>query len=181
MNLTPAEARAGNAISGSRPNADDEPTPSTHALARLQRSRAGIQRALTESSPDAPPGTSAGAAPLLADVLTKLRNVPAANLLLDAIASWWSQQPAGILLRLGTTATRTLVKPIAQRHPVALIVCALAFGGLITWTRPQRWLIRPAAVSRWLPRFAAGVAAHIPLSVWLTLLRTAQSRSTTPP
>ena len=178
MNLAPAEAPLDAAASGSGQASRVDSSPTAHALTRLQQSRAGIQRALTETAPSAQPSTSAGAPPLLADVLTKLRSVPAANLLLDAIASWWSQQPAGILLQLGTTATRTLIKPVAQRHPVALVVCALAFGGLIIWTRPWRWLLRPTAISRWLPRFATGVAAQIPLSVWLSLLRTAQSPST---
>ena len=184
MNLAPAEAppRSGTASIGR--TAPSDPTPSEHALLRLQQSRARMQRALSASAPSEPSANSRQPSPALADLLTKLRSIPAAKVLLDAVGSWWSQQPAGVLLRVGSTAASTLMKPLVERHPVALILGALAFGGLLAWSWPWRWLMRPAAISGWLPRFAAGVAAQIPLSVWLSLLQTAQTSSSadvTPP
>ena len=152
------------------------PTATALALQRMEDSRSCIRRALA-SSPIGQSNDAAHPPSKVGDLLVTLRAVPAARVLMDAISAWWAMQPVGKIVTLGAAATTTLMKPVAQRHPYALVVGALLFGGALAWSKPWRWLMRPTPLAHWLPRFAAGVAAQIPLSVWVELLRTAQGNS----
>lgn len=152
------------------------PTATALALQRMQDSRNCIRGALT-SSPVGQSNAAAHPPSKVGDLMVTLRAIPATRVLMDAIGSWWVMQPVGKIVTLGAAATTTLMRPVAQRHPFTLVLSALAFGGVLAWSKPWRWLLRPTPLAHWLPRFAAGVAAQVPLSVWVELLRTAQGNN----
>ena len=69
-----------------------------------------------------------------------------------AIQQWWSNHPLRLVSDVTLTAAKTLVQPVAQRHPVALVAGAAAVGALLVWGKPWRWLVTPALVAGLLPK-----------------------------
>lgn len=63
-----------------------------------------------------------------------------------------------------------MVRPVAQRSPVLLVVGAAALGGLLGWSR--RWPpgFTPALAAAVLPRLLSGAVGGVPLQTWLTLI-----------
>jgi hypothetical protein len=77
---------------------------------------------------------------------------------------------AEILLALGRYAA-TLLQPMAQRHPLRLVLAALVVGGLAAWSRPWRWLPKLALVAGLLPQLLAAAGLNPgPGSNWVELL-----------
>jgi hypothetical protein len=58
-----------------------------------------------------------------------------------------------------TEAVKTLLLPLAQRHPLGLVLGGVALGALLGWSRPWRWLATPALVVGLLPQLLAWLAA----------------------
>ncbi|WP_338415057.1 hypothetical protein [uncultured Sphaerotilus sp.] len=109
-------------------------TPSD-AADRLERSRNHLKLALRAAGHTPSSGTSGAA------------RTTGADLAADALRSWWRSHP----LHVGGTAAidvaNAVLRPVAQRHPVGLIAGAVVVGGLLAWSRPWRWLVRPGLVS----------------------------------
>lgn len=97
------------------------------ALDRLHASRHQLQRAL-HTTPHAPPPAGADFAA-------------------EALRGWWGRHP----LRVGGDAAlgvaNVLLRPLAQRHPLGLVAGAVLVGGLLAWSRPWRWAVRPGGLA----------------------------------
>ena len=119
------------------PDANDKVALASH---RLALSRNHLHQAVAMATSDTPP-TAAGDAPGLA---TRLAT--------GAINQWWAQHPLRLVSDVTVSAAKTLVQPIAQRHPVALVAGAAAVGALLIWGKPWRWLLTPALVAGLLPK-----------------------------
>lgn len=76
-----------------------------------------------------------------------------------------SPLPAG--LALVAQAGRSLLRPVAQRHPLALVAGAFAAGAAVAALRPWRVLASSALVVGLLSRIGSQLAAQIPLGSWI--------------
>jgi hypothetical protein len=123
---------------------------STAALQALQASRARLRLALVQAAddtaaanrsgsrdgPDAAPGTGPPA------------------WLLHLLAHWWHGHPWRGWSLLAADAADAVARPLAQRHPLALVAGAAGVGALLVWSRAWRgWSL----AARWLvPLLRAG-------------------------
>ena len=118
---------------------------------RLARSRASLQRWVVEDQQAhaaAPSGDAKG--------LLGLRAHPMAAMALDAFGAWWSSRPLRGPTQEVAAAARSLLVPLLERRPVAVLGGAAAAGALLVWSRPWRSLLRPAL----LAGFASQLAMH---------------------
>lgn len=99
-----------------------------------------------------------------------LKSVPGATILLDALRGWWWQHPLRLYGVIAAEAGAAVAKPVAQRHPVMLVAGAFAAGALLAWSRPWRWIIKPALFAGLVPQLASKTLAHMPLQSWLGAL-----------
>jgi hypothetical protein len=121
------------------------------ASERLVLSRERLQKALRSHL--APPGMQTPVADgSLAAWLERLKSVPGAHILIDAISIWWLHHPLHTGGMAAAVAVKTGLKPLAQRHPAVLIVCAALAGGLLIWIRPWRWVPKSALFAGLLPQ-----------------------------
>jgi hypothetical protein len=105
-----------------------------------------------------------------ADWLSKLEAIPGASVIIDAARAWWAQHPLRQAGTLAVDATVAVVRPLAQRHPVKLVLGAFVAGVLIAWMRPWRWLPRPALLSGLFPHILEKAVAELPVQSWLVVL-----------
>jgi hypothetical protein len=114
---------------------------------------------------------------------------PAARLVLAALASWWSGHPLHLAGTLALQTADAAVRPVAQKHPVALMAGGLAVGAALAWARPWRHLsgktvaavvvpaLLPSVVPGLVPSLLAGLGlqprptARAQPDLWPHLLR----------
>lgn len=108
----------------------------SEAVNRLDASRRHLQRAL-RTAPHAPTGASIDTGTTGAGT----------DLVAEALRGWWTRHP----LRVGGDAAievaNAVLRPVAQRHPLGLVAGAVLVGGLLAWSRPWRWAVRPGLVT----------------------------------
>ena len=164
-------------------------TPSTALLAlpipsaveRLDVSRALLRQALLKGTYTPPPGTRADAASPPSAWMDSLRSIPLANVLIEAIGSWWTQHPLRIACILAADTTKAIVQPMARRNPLGVALGAVLLGGLLVWGRPWRWILKPALFAGLSTQLLSKGIAHLPLQSWMTTLVTAlQARKPEP-
>lgn len=102
--------------------------------------------------------------------LQSLESVPGAGVVIKAVRTWWAQHPLRIAGMAAGQAAKAVIQPLAQRHPLGLVVGAALLGGLVVVTRPWRWMFRPALFAGMLPRLFQGAAAQLTAQTWTTLL-----------
>ena len=107
----------------------------------------------------------------------RLRELPVIGLVADALGAWWSQNPLRPVALVAAEAANAVAKPLALRHPVALVLVAAAGGAALAWARPWRWALRSALFAGLAPQVASRVVANLPVESWLTLLGAALSRA----
>ena len=90
--------------------------------------------------------------------------------LIDRLLGWWWPHPLRLACGVLARSTHAAVQPVAQKHPVALVLGAAAVGGLLVTSRPWRLLITPALLAGLLPRLLANATAQLPRGSWLALL-----------
>jgi hypothetical protein len=99
-----------------------------------------------------------------------LRAESGTRVLLDTLSTWWSQQPWHKTTAVLAESAKQLLRPAAQRNPLALILGAAALGGALVLLKPWRWLSVPALAAGLLPPLVARVFSQLrPLS-WADLL-----------
>ncbi len=142
------------------------------ALERVERSRERLRRAMLPPSaaPRAAPGSS----------VQRLREWPLVAELLDALAAWWWQHPLRPISQRAGEASNALARPLAQRHPLLLVLVAGLVGAGLAWSRPWRWIFGSALFAGLVPQFAARVVARLPLESWLTMLGAQLARPAPP-
>ena len=108
-------------------------TSAQSALQRLATSRAHLGTAMGRQAP-----TSASGQPQWPS------SGPLASLasqgILSALAERWRQSNWHLSLQVADQAADSLLRPVAQRHPVGLVLAAGAAGGLLALVRPWRWV-----------------------------------------
>ena len=122
---------------------------------RLDRSRFQLRLALRRSASPLASAPPAG--------------VPA-ELLLQGLRVWWRQHPWRVTGLVAADALKSAVRPVAQRHPLALVLGSFAAGGLLAWLRPWRLVPAPVVLGALLPELVAAASAPLPPGGWVELL-----------
>lgn len=89
------------------------------------------------------------------------------HVVLDALRLWWQQYPLRAVGERAADLIRSVVAPVAQAHPLGLVLGALAVGGLLVLVKPWRWISLPAMVASVLPQILPKILAEMPTSTWL--------------
>ncbi len=138
----------------------------TTAVARLERSREKLRMAMhlhakgQSRSPDASP-QAMGLLGLLK------ATIPNSGLLIEALSQWWAYYTAQGNGRTAADVAGDILRPMAKRHPLALVLGATALGALIAWSKPWRWALKPQLFAAWGPALVSGALASGGLQAWL--------------
>jgi hypothetical protein len=139
------------------------------ACARLAASRHRLQMALLETSkanrPRVAPANNTSPA-----WMDELKAIPGVGIVVQALSTWWAKYPLNAAGTMAFEAANSVTKPLASRHPVALVLAALVFGGLLAWSRPWRWILKPALFAGLMAQLSAKLVAQVPLQSWVSLL-----------
>ena len=146
-----------------------EPTPAE----RLARSREQIRESI--GAIGLPPrrvgiAEPGAASTSLQALLDKAMTLPGVNVIVDAARSWWRYHPWRAVGAVAADAGRLAVAPVANRHPVALVLGAALVGALLLRWGPWRWVAKRTLVAGFVPRLATRVAASVPMESWLSAL-----------
>ena len=113
------------------------------AADRLSVSRVHLQQALMP--PPHATGTGPGdgsSRPAFIRWLDRLSTAPLASIVIGTVQRWWAKHPMRLAVLLADDAARTLVEPVAKKHPYRLVLGAGAVGALLMLSRSWRWLPR---------------------------------------
>lgn len=144
------------------------------AAGRLTESRNRMRAAMMEISH--PPkrasllGTGGGGGDFIARLLSRVKALPAAAIVIESVEVWWQQHPLRTVGVVAEEAARAFVKPIAQRSPQTLIFGAATLGALFALTRPWRWLLRPALFVGLVPQLMAQAMKRMPVESWVKMV-----------
>ena len=141
---------------------------------RLAESRARLRQAMQVIAKPPQRASAGGSGSLFgatgAAWLDSLKSAPGINIIVEAVSSWWMRHPLRLASGVAADAARAALQPVAQKNPVALVVGALVLGAVVIWTRPWRWIARPALLAGLFPQVLSKVIAHAPVSSWMTVL-----------
>jgi hypothetical protein len=93
--------------------------------------------------------------------------LPGARVVIDALAQWWAGHTPHSAQQLASQVADDVLRPLAKRHPIALVAGAAALGALLIWSRPWRWVQRPQVVSTLGPVVLSSILASGVLQAWL--------------
>jgi hypothetical protein len=129
----------------------NDPSTELTASERLTRSRERMSHWLTDDHRDVPRTRHNGDA----DAAPNGDHSPTSigGIVSEVISEWWAEHPLHASAAFALSASRTAIVPLVRRHPAAVLGGAAALGAVIVWTRPWRWILRPALV--------AGVASQL--------------------
>lgn len=138
-------------------------TAQLDAQARLSLSRLHLRLALVQerAAQGPPPGT--GAAP---DWQNHLNSDPVLGALLQTVLAWWAQHPLQDAAAMATLAASALLRPLAQRHPIRLVLGAAAIGGALVLFKPWRWISIPTLAAGLLPQLLAKLITQLHPVSW---------------
>lgn len=134
---------------------------------RLALSRERLRRAMGGAPPPAAPNpaqqppterTSSGD---WRQMLNTLKAHPVAATLINAATHWWTRHPLHLVGIVAAGAATSMVRPVAQRHPLALVVGALLAGGVLAWSRPWRWRLTSTLLVGLMPQAVSKIASLV--------------------
>lgn len=146
----------------------------TAAESRLAASRERMRLALLAATP------KRGESGAGIDWLAGLQSIPGVGVVIAALRSWWAQHPMRATAMLSAEAAQAVLQPLAQRHPLALVLLAAAAGAALARTRPWRWVMQPALLAGLMPQIVGKVLAEVPVQAWLEALASFGQRAAAP-
>lgn len=152
------------ADAGGVPAADAMPALS--AVQRLEQTRERLRAVLTPATK----AQAGGERTRGASWEQRLRSVPGVSLLVDVVQAWWQQHPLRAGSLVAREVSRAALRPIARRHPFALVGAALVVGAALAWARPWRWAVKSALFAGLLPQLVSRVVTSLPIEEWLNVL-----------
>lgn len=152
------------------------------AVQRIEQSRERLRKAMQTSSSQDGGSASISSNTIPANLLDALKSIPGGGILLDAVKTWWTQHPLHTAGLVAAGAAKAMLRPMAQKNPLGLMLAMLVLGAALAWKRPWRWLLTPALFAGLLPQLVSKFVAHMPLETWLTAfeMRNQSQRSSTP-
>jgi hypothetical protein len=150
------------------------------ATERLAQTRQRLQIALAETIGAKRPraALSDHASPAWMD---ELKAIPGVGMVVQALSAWWAKYPLNAASAMAFDAANAVAKPLANRHPVTLVLAAAMLGGLLAYSRPWRWILKPALFAGLMAQLSAKLVAQVPLQSWMSLLTAfAQGRAQVP-
>ncbi len=164
--------------------ASAEPIPTT-PVDRLNLSRARIRQNMDETMRLQSISRQRKASAAGAHWLDGLKSIPGGSLLIDAVDLWWSKQPLRGMAKAAAGGVKAVLQPVAQRHPLALVACAFALGGVIALSRPWRWVSKSIVLTGLLTPLLSKVVSSMPSGIWVeafnSWVRKSQHRPADPP
>ena len=142
------------------------PTPSE----RLTLSRERLRLAMRDIAAPARHAASSRTSGTRLAWLDSLKSIPVAGIVIQAVRSWWAEHPWRVASLLAGETVKTVVQPLAQRHPLRLVVGAILLGGALAWARPWRLLFTSSLLAGLLPQLLSKTVAQIPTQSWLAVL-----------
>ncbi len=143
------------------------PTAIERLVLSRERLRVALQSAAAVRAGPGGAGESHGA------WLDGLKAIPGLGSLVEAACQWWDRHPLHSVGTALVVVAKSALQPIAQRHPLGLVLSAALLGAVLVWSRPWHAIIRPALWAGLLPSILAGAAAKSSLQSWLAALATA--------
>jgi hypothetical protein len=150
------------------------------ATERLAASRQRLQIALAQTvEANRPrPESAAHASPAWMD---ELKAIPGVGIVVQALSAWWAKYPLNTASVMAFDAANAVAKPLASRHPVLLVAGAVLVGGMLAYSRPWRWILKPALFAGLMAQLSAKMVSQVPLQSWMSLLTAmAQGRAQVP-
>ncbi|QAZ40481.1 hypothetical protein C1M51_14205 [Methylibium sp. Pch-M] len=138
-----------------KPEAAPVPPEALTPIERLERSRARLRKTWVgkrraprrdpqRSSAETSPNDAGATAPQAGDDSTL-------DVLVSMLTRWWERHPLhqvfDIAAEVAAPAARSIVGPLAERHPLRLVALAAGAGALLMVVRPWRWLPQAALSS----------------------------------
>lgn len=144
-------------------------TPQLTPAERLALSRERLRVALAHNAATRASGTASPGAGLLDILKTAL---PGANVWIDTLGptlkQWWARHPLHTSGVLAGDVVRTVLRPVAQRHPMALVAGAAVLGAALVWSRPWRWAFKPRNLLPTLdPALLSSLLASTAVQSWI--------------
>ncbi|OGB50892.1 MAG: hypothetical protein A2503_04635 [Burkholderiales bacterium RIFOXYD12_FULL_59_19] len=127
---------------------------------RLAQSRDRLRQALSQA---ARPGDDSPAPPFgdtAAEVWAKLKGTTSAHIFTTVLKNWWYQHPLRLALQMSAQTAEMVATPVAQRHPIALVVGAGLAGALLVRTRAWRWLSVSAVFAGLTPQLIKALSTQ---------------------
>ena len=140
------------------------PSPAEIASERLARSRDKLRMALRRNQATGPTGVPAQ--DWLKDI-KHLKSLPGLGVVMAAFQAWWPHQPLRLAGVTASVAATTLLKPLAQRHPLYFALTGLVVGALAVKLKPWRWIPATAIASGLAPRAIGNILKSLPFQAWL--------------
>ena len=178
MSPTPNRATEPGATAGA---AATTRAPLMTASERLVHSRERLRQAMSGSSAPEGAATKNGPAESAPAWLEILKLHPAAGIVIAAVSAWWAQHPLHVLGTAAAASAKAAVQPLARRHPLGLVTSAVLLGGLLVWTRPWRWALRPALFAGLFPQLISQAMAQAPIQTWLAAFSAPGPEHPSPP
>jgi hypothetical protein len=80
----------------------------------------------------------------------------------EAVNQWLAEHPIKLASEVLSEVTKSVVNPIAQRRPLLFVASALVVGGVLVWSRPWSWLLKPAIIAGVIPQIISKALAYAP-------------------
>ena len=141
------------------------------AVDRIESSRAQLRLAMTPAKPALQQARSGENR----SWLHRMGALPLVHAVSESITSWWSHHPLRPVGQVAGEASNAIVKPIAQRNPMALVLVAALVGAGLAWSRPWRWIFRSALFAGLVPQLVSRVVTNLPIESWMAMLGSALS------
>ena len=137
---------------------------------RLALSRERLRQAMRDivAPPDRAAKQRAGGSAVA--WLDGLKSIPGANVVAEAVNSWWAQHPLRIAGMLAADVVKAVIQPVARRNPLGLVLGAAVLGGLLVWIRPWCWIPKPVLFAGLLQQLLTRAAAHVDPISWMAVL-----------
>ncbi|MDZ7919173.1 hypothetical protein [Rhodoferax sp.] len=94
---------------------------------------------------------------------------------------WWEHHPLHATGALANGLAQTLLRPLAQRHPLALAAGAAAVGAMLALSRPWRWAFKPTLLNAMGPALLSSLLASGAVQSWIAEVLAKAAPGSPPP